>query len=68
MTSEQNNDANSLCPFTQRPVDIEMHLLVVFNNPGNPIFVKNAEGRLLLVPQPACCELGLTQPRIISGP
>jgi len=60
MADEQNKD-------TEKLQDIEMYLEAVFNNTGDPIFVKDEECRLLLVNDAFCKMFGLPRNEIIGN-
>lgn len=66
MESRPNNDETMLSQFKDRPHDIEMYLKTVFNNIGDPIFVKDEECRLLLVNDAFCSIFGLPRNEIIG--
>ncbi|MFT4939668.1 MAG: diguanylate cyclase (GGDEF)-like protein/PAS domain S-box-containing protein [Paraglaciecola sp.] len=66
MKSEHNNDAPPLSQFEENTDILEMYLKAVFNNMGDPIFVKDEECRLLLVNDTFCEIFGLTRNEIIG--
>ncbi|MFT7686446.1 MAG: PAS domain S-box-containing protein [Candidatus Azotimanducaceae bacterium] len=66
MTSENYNDTTSFSQFTERLTDNEMYLNTVFNNAGDPIFVKDEECRLLFVNDAFCTIFGLPRNEIIG--
>lgn len=55
-----------LTPFYERLNDLEIYLDTVFNNTGDPIFVKDEECRLLLVNEAFCNVFGLPRDEIIG--
>lgn len=66
MTSEQSKDTTPLSQFEEKRHYIEMYLNTVFNNAGDPIFVKDDECRLLLVNDAFCEIFGLPRNEIIG--
>lgn len=66
MASEQNRDATPLSQFEENPHDIEMYLNAVFNNTGDPMFVKDNECRLIVVNDAFCSIFGLSRKDIIG--
>ena len=65
MTSEQNHPP-PLSQTAQTPSESNMYLEAVFNNIGDPIFVKDDECRLLLVNDAFCSIFGLPREEIIG--
>ncbi|MFT6898656.1 MAG: diguanylate cyclase (GGDEF)-like protein/PAS domain S-box-containing protein [Paraglaciecola sp.] len=66
MKSEQNNNITPLSQCEENPHIIEMYLKAVFNNIGDPIFVKDEGCRLLLVNDTFCNLFGLPRNEIIG--
>ncbi len=66
MTPVELNDSARLNPFDEKLHDIEMYLNAVFNNTGNPIFVKDDQCRLLLVNDAFCNIFGMSKEEIIG--
>lgn len=66
MTSEKKKVSTSLNIFEDKLHDIEMYLNAVFDNTGDPIFVKDDEFRLLLVNDAFCKMFGLPKQEIIG--
>jgi diguanylate cyclase (GGDEF)-like protein/PAS domain S-box-containing protein len=66
MISDPNNDTSISNDFAENPNVIEMYLKAVFNNIGDPIFVKDEECRLLLVNDAYCRLFGLSRHDIIG--
>jgi diguanylate cyclase (GGDEF)-like protein/PAS domain S-box-containing protein len=66
MKSEKSKNTTSSTQFEENPHDIEMYLRAVFNNAGDPIFVKDEECRLLLVNDAFCSIFGLARDEIIG--
>jgi diguanylate cyclase (GGDEF)-like protein/PAS domain S-box-containing protein len=66
MTSDHNKGTTPLDEFVDDLHDVEMYLDVVFNNAGDPIFVKDAQCRLLLVNDAFCRMFGLSRDEIIG--
>ena len=66
MTTIQNKDTIPLNQFKEKSHDIEIYLNAVFNNAGDPIFVKDSECRLLLVNDAFCDLFGLPRNEVIG--
>jgi PAS domain S-box-containing protein len=66
MKSEQDKSTNPLNQLEDISLDFEMYLSAVLNNTNDPIFVKDAECRLLLVNDAFCIIFGLTRHEIIG--
>ncbi|MFT7244268.1 MAG: diguanylate cyclase (GGDEF)-like protein/PAS domain S-box-containing protein [Candidatus Azotimanducaceae bacterium] len=66
MTPEQSKDAELLGPLEENQQSIENYFDVVFNNVGDPLFVKDEECRLLLVNDAFCSLFGLTRTEMIG--
>ncbi len=66
MASVENKDTTLSSQFEEKPQDIEMYLHAVFNNAGDPIFIKDDECRLLLVNDAFCSIFGLPRNEIIG--
>ncbi|KXI30816.1 bifunctional diguanylate cyclase/phosphodiesterase [Paraglaciecola hydrolytica] len=66
MTSEQNLHTNTLTSFAENANVNEMYLRAVFNNMGDPIFVKDQDCRLLLVNDAFCSIFSLPREEIIG--
>ncbi|WJG11111.1 EAL domain-containing protein [Aliiglaciecola sp. LCG003] len=66
MKSELDNAKTHLNKLGQSPDDIEMYLKAVFNDIGDPIFVKDHECRLIIVNDAFCSIFGLPRKDIIG--
>lgn len=66
MTSVQHNVTTPLRLFDEKLNDVEMYLNAVFNNAGDPIFVKDEACRLLMVNDAFCNIFGLPKEEIIG--
>jgi diguanylate cyclase (GGDEF)-like protein/PAS domain S-box-containing protein len=65
MTSEQNNEMTPISQLDNSHA-IEMYLKVVFNNIGDPIFIKDQECRLLMVNDAFCSMFSMPRGEIIG--
>jgi len=66
MTTNHNKDTIPLNQFEEHSHGIEIYLNAVFNDAGDPIFVKDSECRLLLVNDAFCDLFGMTRNEVIG--
>ncbi len=66
MMYEESKVTKQLKGSAKTPNDIEMYLKTVFNNVGDPIFIKDNECKLLLVNDAFCKIFGLSRSEIIG--
>lgn len=66
MTEKQNNQNTSVTQTEHETLNAEVYLSAVFNNACDPIFVKDAECRLILVNDAFCHLFGLSRSEIIG--
>jgi diguanylate cyclase (GGDEF)-like protein/PAS domain S-box-containing protein len=66
VTSEHNQDTTPLSQFEESLRETETYLHVILDSIGEPIFVKDAEFRFVLVNDAFCSIFGLTRSEIIG--
>ena len=66
VASEHNQDTTPLSPFKESLRETDTYLHVILNSIGEPIFVKDAEFRFVLVNDAFCSIFGLTRSEIIG--
>lgn len=67
MEFEQTNGKASLSQSKEHPQDMEMYLHAIFNNTGDPIFVKDEDCKFILVNDACCRFFGLSRDEIIGS-
>ncbi|MDN4503889.1 EAL domain-containing protein [Alteromonadaceae bacterium BrNp21-10] len=67
MAAKHKKGISSVADFAKDPQNIEIYLNTVFNISGDPIFVKDAQCRLLLVNDAFCNIFGLPREEIIGS-
>jgi diguanylate cyclase (GGDEF)-like protein/PAS domain S-box-containing protein len=66
VTLEHNQDTTHLSPFEESLRETETYLHVVLDSIGEPVFVKDAEFRFVLINDAFCSIFGLTRSEIIG--
>jgi diguanylate cyclase (GGDEF)-like protein/PAS domain S-box-containing protein len=66
VTFEDNQDTTHLKPFEESLKEAESYLHVVLNSIGEPVFVKDAECRFVVINDAFCSIFGLTRSEIIG--